>query len=1320
MKRLILRISILAAGGIVLLAIVVGFILMHRPGSLRDWIGAQLQDIANSYLNPQLSFTDLTYQYPLSVSLKNLHLTADDPKHPGHTIDIIACRSAEVSLGEIPQLGKPIVIQEIVLNEPLISAVAIEPRSKKFVGFYNLLRKSNPENTPEDANKPSKKLSDVFKMRLVQIKNGKVVYDPRIEGTVPMTLDQINTVLNIEPVEAGWYTIDTDIARKPVFDLAVKGQVSLDTFSVRDADVRILADLSQEKLDYLPPEIQALLKQYDAKGKLTINVAGDMPVLEPMKGHIKLGVTLDKANLQLSGLKIPIDGLNLASSFGDGTVAVSSLKIAALGGTADLSGAIALNDRLDGDLHLNIAGMVPERLFANAARASQYPAKVGVDLSVAASLKSLFGKAPPKPGEPLAVVGVKDLRVTADDPANPGQAIDVVACKKLDVSISQPIVQGKPVVVDSLVLERPIISAVSVVPGSMRFAGVPNLAQASSAPAPAEDAAATAPAPEPRKLGDFVRVKSLDLTNARIVYDPRIPGTQRMIQDPIDISVKINPKDSGQYLVKTNISRAPVFNLAINGWVDINNPGLQNLDVHLQADVTQGQLDYLPPQIQVLIKETHARGKLDARIATSVSLSDLRRGRAKFDMDIRNFSIEAANRQIPIDELNISARLQDRVVHNTIKLTTLGNEFDLAGTVALNDRLDTDETLQIRNLVLEKLLAKLEPDRPALASSTILNTDLQIQCAGMVAMGAIAPQANEPVVSVNLRNFRLTTDDPMTPGQPLDFVTVERLGVVLPSLPEAGRPVTVDEIVLEHPGIHAISMEPGSKRFAGFCDLQKMFAAPSPASTQESGEGATTQPETTSVRLEKLARVGRVDMTDASLNYNPRIDNTVPMSLDNVSAKINMDSEDGSAYRFDVLVPSKPDFNLEVSGRLDLDDMTLQPLTMGITADFGDGPLSWLPPQVQLIVNRYNPVGSMDVNEETTVPLRDPLSGDFHTDLKMDKFTADISNFHLPLDQVRMPVRFHDNQLEFLDSSSLGGPTLTAFGGTANLMGTVTLNDRLDTTIGLHTDGILIESILACMNPPSKHKLIGAVHLDLNLVNAPVMVVIGRVQHPDVDPASLPSDEPLPLYAQELPAHWGSAHLEISHAYLVGLELVHGVTEYAKQAFQELFEKKQPTQPEEIIPKEYAEVDCTFDRDRVSVSHVYYEGEDMSAGGSGWISLSQNLDLKLTGGLGKGENWLKRAMDSLAYYHIYGSLHNIQYTVNRGDGKPIIVGVKMVAQQANTGIHTGVHYVGVGLNQAGKGIQKAGDFLHGLFNHKKNEEAAQTQPSDQDQPATQQ
>lgn len=1312
MKRRILRIAILAAGGLVLLSIVLAIFIIRRPGSLRDWIGTQIQDIANSYLNPRLSFTDLSYDAPYSVSLKNLHLTADDPAHPGHTIDIIACDRAEVALAEIPSIGKPIVISKITLDGPLISAVAIEPRSKKFVGFANLIRGAS-ENSQENSG-PSKKLSDVFRMRLVQINNGKVVYDPRIPGTVPMTLDQINTVLNIEPAEQGWYAIDTDIARKPVFDLSVKGQISLDTFSVRKADVEILADLSADKLDYLPPELQALLKQYEAKGKLKVKVAGDMPVLDPMKGNVSLEATLDRANLTLSGFRIPVDNLDLKSTFADGAVGLSWLKIAALGGTADLRGAVALNDRLDGDLHLNIAGMVLEKLLADSNRMSPYPAKLDLDLSVAASLKSLFGKAPPKPGEPLAVVGLNDFRLSAQDPVNVGETVDVLACKKLDVSLTQPIVQAKPIVIDSVVLDRPIVSAISIFPGAMRFVGIPNLPQAAAAPEAAESGE-EAPPLEPRKLGDFVRVKSLQLSAARIVYDPRIPGTQRMILDPIDVSLKINPQNAGQYIVRTNISRQPVFNLAVNGGVDIDNPGLQNLDIHLQADLTRNQLDFLPPQVQVLVRETHARGKLDARFATSISLADFKRGRAKFDMDIQNVSVTVANRQIPIDDLNVSARLENRQIHNTLRLTTLGNEFDLVGWVKLNDRLDTDETLQLRNVVIEKLAAKLWPDRPALDSSTVLNADLEIKCPGMVAMGAVAASGNEPVISLNLRNFRLTTDDPMAPGQRLDFVTMQRLGVVLPGLPTAGRPIDVDQVVLEHPSIRAIAMDPGSTQFAGFEALRQLAARAAPASTEESAAPATTQPAAATIRLGNIARVGSIRITDAALNYDPRIGGTVPMSLDNISAKIDMDSADGSAYRFDVVVPSKPDFDLEVAGRMDADAMVIKPLTVEMTANFGSAKLKWMPPEMQLEIIKLNAVGSVDFKEKATVPLLDPTSGDYYTELKLDNFKANVGDFRIPVDQVRLPVRFRDYQVEFLDSSALGGPTLTALGGTANFTGTVALNDRMDSTVSLHTDGLLIQSLLACEYPPPKRKMIGAVHLDLNLVNAPVMVVAARMQHPEFDPASLPSDEPLPLYAQPLPDHWGNAHLEITDAYLVGIELIHGVTDYAKQAFETLFEKQKKPETEEIVPKERAEMDCTFDRDRISISHVYYEGEDISAAGSGWISLSQNLDLKLTGGLGKGENWLKRALDSLIYYHIYGSLHNIQYTVNRGDGKPIVLGVKLVAKEAGQGVNTGVHYVGVGLNQAGKGLQKAGDFFHGLFNHKKAQDQSQTQPSDPEQ-----
>src|SRR5436190_22607026 len=124
MKRLI-RIG---AGAILALLILaaIGFWYISRSGSgrLEAWIGGEIQTIANSYINPKLSFTDLDYTYPFSVSLKNLKLTADDPGNPGHPIDVISCESAGVTLGEIPSTGKPIVSETISLVKPGSPAVA--------------------------------------------------------------------------------------------------------------------------------------------------------------------------------------------------------------------------------------------------------------------------------------------------------------------------------------------------------------------------------------------------------------------------------------------------------------------------------------------------------------------------------------------------------------------------------------------------------------------------------------------------------------------------------------------------------------------------------------------------------------------------------------------------------------------------------------------------------------------------------------------------------------------------------------------------------------------------------------------------------------------------------------------------------------------------------------------------------------------------------------------------------------------------------------------------------------------------------------------
>ena len=82
---------------------------------------------------------------------------------------------------------------------------------------------------------------------------------------------------------------------------------------------------------------------------------------------------------------------------------------------------------------------------------------------------------------------------------------------------------------------------------------------------------------------------------------------------------------------------------------------------------------------------------------------------------------------------------------------------------------------------------------------------------------------------------------------------------------------------------------------------------------------------------------------------------------------------------------------------------------------------------------------------------------------------------------------------------------------------------------------------------------------------------------------------------------------------------------------------------------------------------------------------------------------MKQISDSLLYYHVYGTFQHIQYDVHRGDGKPIVEGVKTVTKTAETGVK-------VGFQKAGEGLNKAGSFINGLF-HKKQQDQSQTQPS---------
>jgi hypothetical protein len=395
-----------AATAIVALLVVVSAVAVvwtvGRRGSspIEQWVAQQIQQVSAAYLNPKLTFADLDYEFPATVRVKQLRLTADDPENAGKTIDILGANTAEIELAEVPQVGKAIHIASIVLKDPLFQAVALKG-THRLVGFSELIR-TKPAN-PQAVNAPAApvpprgvlpvvvstppqgpRLSDVIRMRRVELIGGRILYDSRVDGTPTMEIDHITTKLNVEPTADGWYTVQTRIRRDPIFQLAVSGRLNLDNFTAADVVVALDAKLGRENDGYLPPDLQRVLRSHDVQGTLAARVSGSLPVRDYKNGNLEITAALTDANVSFASYRIPVDVMTLKGSMQQRRLTLSSLHVQALHGEADVMGSAALDSpAMAAELRLVVRNMLLDdtiRPGSQAARDPQYGGRVNVQL----------------------------------------------------------------------------------------------------------------------------------------------------------------------------------------------------------------------------------------------------------------------------------------------------------------------------------------------------------------------------------------------------------------------------------------------------------------------------------------------------------------------------------------------------------------------------------------------------------------------------------------------------------------------------------------------------------------------------------------------------------------------------------------------------------------------------------------------------------------------------------------------------------------------------------------------------------------------------
>lgn len=373
----------------ILLLLAAGGLLFHYfgPGSapVERWIGSQLGTVAGQYLNPRLSLGAVRYHYPLTAVVDNVRLVADDPAKRGAKIDIFAARQVTLEMAEIPQPGRPLRIQKLILDHPEFRAVSVSKDDASLVGFSNLLKGTHPETHAGVQGRPEVKLSDVFNIRFVEVVDGLIVYDPRTAGAKPMDIDQVSFRLTVEPTkdaETGWYAVEMNLERKPVFATRLAGRINLDTMVIAAQPLRMEVALGREQDHYFPPQTQAMLREHDVSGHLAVEISGSLSTTDWRASNLTANLTLADGNLAMGENRIALQRLDLQWILANRQGTLERLQATILGGQVEAHGRVALNGPLDARCDVHLGNLRLEQCMRNAAGGNgQYRGNLSGDIS---------------------------------------------------------------------------------------------------------------------------------------------------------------------------------------------------------------------------------------------------------------------------------------------------------------------------------------------------------------------------------------------------------------------------------------------------------------------------------------------------------------------------------------------------------------------------------------------------------------------------------------------------------------------------------------------------------------------------------------------------------------------------------------------------------------------------------------------------------------------------------------------------------------------------------------------------------------------------
>ncbi|MCW5776861.1 MAG: hypothetical protein KIS87_10515 [Phycisphaeraceae bacterium] len=309
--------------------------------SLQDYLGRQVVGVVNAYLHPQLGFSSVRYDAPGTLVLSGVTLTAPDGTR------VLELDRMTLTLAEAPRLGHPIMVERVELDSPTVRLVRGPAGPDGERGWLGLEPMVKAVPGRDDAVAPEFRLSNVLRLRRVELRDAAVTYDVG-DGSPPMTLHGIEASLDLVPEEhageGGWYAVRTASRVGRAAELELHGTVSLDRLVAEVEHMLLTAVVAPDAMEALPPQVQSLLQEHDARGVLEVRAWGRADLNDPYAGPLTAQVTLREFSIAAGRLRLPIDEARAEASVRDGVGTLPAFEALLLDGQAQATGAAQLRD----------------------------------------------------------------------------------------------------------------------------------------------------------------------------------------------------------------------------------------------------------------------------------------------------------------------------------------------------------------------------------------------------------------------------------------------------------------------------------------------------------------------------------------------------------------------------------------------------------------------------------------------------------------------------------------------------------------------------------------------------------------------------------------------------------------------------------------------------------------------------------------------------------------------------------------------------------------------------------------------------------------